>query len=208
MVRGLVMIAVASVITSPWFMRSAVGGRPACASPGHRHKKSAVRPPPRGLGSWPTTPTGASGTVAVLRISVRASSTASVRLSRPGPCLGYPTACRPPLSSGCVGSAGPMCRQAMPPRAILGRYLALFCSVSTRRGERTRPSCSVVGRSVSSAHDTRPVYPPNAGSQALACCRSAVSKPSVNQRGPYWIPGSYAHMDVCNAQRIYQALET
>ena len=80
MVRGLVMIAVASVITSPCVVRSAAGGRPAAASSGHRHKKSAVRPPPRGLGSWPTTPAGASGTVAVLRISARASSTASVRL--------------------------------------------------------------------------------------------------------------------------------
>ena len=134
MVRGLVMIAVASVITSPLFVRSAAGGRPAAASSGHRHKKSAVRPAPRGLGSWPTTPAGASGTVAVLRISVRASSTASVRLSRTGPCLGYPTACRPPLSSGCVGSAGPVGRQAMPLRAHPGkRCVTLLCRFYAQR---------------------------------------------------------------------------
>ena len=47
MVRGLVMIAVASVITSPWFMRSAVGGRPGCASPPAQKKRSPTTP------TWP-----------------------------------------------------------------------------------------------------------------------------------------------------------
>ena len=73
--------------------------------------------PPAQKKRSPTTPTGP-GVMAdyayrseryrgCIRLSVRASSTASVRLSRTGPFLGYPTACRPPLSSRCVGSAGP-----------------------------------------------------------------------------------------------------
>ena len=149
MVRGLVMIAVASVITSPWCMRSAVGGRPACASPGHRHKKSAARPPPRGLGSWPTTPAGASGTVAVLRISARVSSTASVR--QVGQYLSSGILRR--IARHCQADAwvaqapwvGRPCRCGR----ILGRYLSLFCAVSTRRGPRALPSCSATPTRVS-----------------------------------------------------------
>ena len=141
MVRGLVMIAVASVITSPCIVRSAAGGRPAAASSGHRHKKSAVRPPPRGLGSWPTTPAGASGPVAVRRISARASSTASVR--RVGQDLASGILRR--VARHCQADAwvaqapcvGRPCRCGR----ILGSYMALFCSVSPRRGPRALPSC-------------------------------------------------------------------
>ena len=65
MVRGLVMIAVASVITSPWCCAVCCGrasGR-CLAGPPAQKKRSPTTP--RGLGSWPTTPAGASGTVAV-----------------------------------------------------------------------------------------------------------------------------------------------
>ena len=142
MVRGLVMIAVASVITSPCVVRSAAGGRPAAASSGHRHKKSAVRPPPRGLGSWPTTPAGASGPVAVLRISARASSTASVR--RVGQDLASGILRR--VARHCQADAwvaqapcvGRPCRCGR----ILGSDVSLFCSVSTRRGPHALPSCA------------------------------------------------------------------
>ena len=41
-----------------------------------------------------------------------------------------------------------------------------------------------------------------------ALCSSCNVAYTLFCKGSYWIPGSYAHMDVCNAQLIYQAIET